>query len=183
MEDAMKTDSIENRLSKSIIIIVILAICLAITTAALAYSIVSVEDNIFTLATMEIDLNGGEPIITENEFLLEPGMTVKKDFYVFNKSSFRVYYKLYFKGLDGGLADVLYVTICDGDDVLYEGNFDDIQKLPEADDILEAGEKKELQMYISLPKDAGNSAQNSFLSFDFAVDAVQFANNPDKKFN
>ena len=43
--------------------------------------------------TVKINLNNGQPIISEHEFLFEPGMTVKKDFFVENMSTDSVYYR------------------------------------------------------------------------------------------
>ncbi len=181
----MKHSSIERKISRSVIAIIALTACFVITTAALAYSIVSVEGNIFRLGTMEIDLNGEAPVITEKEFIFEPGMTVKKEFYILNNGSFEVYYRLYFQNINGELAEELEVKICDGDKELYKGKMNELtrENTIAADDKLAVGEKRTLQIYFHLPSDAGNDAQNQFLSFDFAADAVQTANNPEKIFD
>ncbi len=173
------------RLTASVAIILVLSCCLAITTFALVYSMVSVEDNLFVMGTVQINLNNGKPVIEEHEFLFEPGMTVKKDFFVKNESSCDIYYKLYFQNVSGGLADVLEVKICDGDKVLFEGTPSELNRavVGAADDVLRLNEKRDLQIYFHFPEEAGNEAQNLYLSFDFSADAVQVKNNTNKEFD
>ena len=79
------------------------------------------ENNYFRTGEVKLNLNDGEPIISEHEFLFEPGMTVKKDFFIRNESTWDVYYRIYFDNISGGLADVLDVTIKNGETVLYSG--------------------------------------------------------------
>ncbi len=172
------------RLTLSVVIIILLCICLTVTTFALVYSMVAVENNLFVTGTVQINLNDGNPVIQEGEFLFEPGMTVKKDFFIRNESTCDVYYKLYFQNVSGGLADVLEVKICDGDTVLFAGTPAELnrQSVVAANDLLKLGEKRELQIYFHFPEGAGNAAQGLYLSFDFAAEAVQAKNNPDKVF-
>ncbi len=79
-----------------IVAVIVLAVCLVVTTVALAYSMISVRDNTFATGGVRINLNDGEPVIRPDEFLFEPGMTVKKDFFI-EKRQHRhsVYYRLY----------------------------------------------------------------------------------------
>ncbi len=184
MEKQMKSKTAK-RLTASVVVIIILSCCLAITTFALAFSMVSVDNNLFVTGTVQINLNDSKPVIQENEFLFEPGMTVKKDFFVKNESSCDVYYKLYFQNVSGGLADVLEIKICDGDTVLYEGTPASLSKdkVLAANDTLRLNERRDLQIYFYFPEEAGNEAQNLFLTFDFAADAVQTKNNTDKQFD
>jgi hypothetical protein len=49
-------------------------------------------------------------------------------------------------------------------------------------DDLAVGEKRCYTLSVYLPKEAGNSAQNLALYFDFTADAVQSKNNPNKLF-
>ncbi len=172
------------KLTASVVIIFVLSFCLAITTLCLVYSMVAVKDNAFFTGTVKINLNDGESVINEGEFLFEPGMTVKKDFFIENESSCEVYYKVYFQNINGGLADVLEIKICDGDKVLYAGSPSELSRdaLSAADDILRVNEHRDLQIYFHFPEDAGNETQNLFLSFDIAADAVQVKNNTEKEF-
>ena len=174
-----------NKLTYSIIIAVLLAIALCITTYALFCATVTVEGNYFKTGMISIDLNGGKPVIEEHEYLFEPGMTVEKPFYIQNQSTWAVYYKIYFDHVEGGLADVLEITILDGDKVLYKGTAGSLtkQNVIAADDILLVGEKRDLTIRFHYPENSTNTTQNWQLRFDLCADAVQEKNNPDKDFD
>lgn len=60
------------KLTGSVITIILLAACLCITTFALVYSTVAVENNLFQTGAVKINLNDGQPVIEEREFLFEP---------------------------------------------------------------------------------------------------------------
>ncbi len=182
MQNKTKT---AKKLTTSLGIVILLSICLCITTFALVLSMVSVEDNLFMTGKVQINLNDGKPVIEEHEFIFEPGMTVKKDFFVKNESSCDIYYKLYFQNINGGLADVLEIKICDEDKVLFDGTAKELtqENVGAADDILRLNEIRQLQIYFHFPEEAGNEAQNLFLNFDMAADATQTKNNPNKEFD
>ena len=122
MNDNSKT---AKKLTGSIIAAIVLAICLCITTFALVWATVSVDNNLFHTGTVKINLNDGKSVIDEHEFLFEPGMTVKKDFFIENQSTWDVYYKLYFDNVGGGLADVLQITVKDGEKTIF-GTVEDV---------------------------------------------------------
>ena len=73
------------RLTASVLAIIILSVSLCITTYALVMVSVSVPDHNFQTGSIGINLNNGEPVIEEHEFLFEPGMTVTKDFFIENE--------------------------------------------------------------------------------------------------
>ena len=73
-----KQKQIRKKLTASVVTMVILAFGLCVTTFALVYSIVTVDNNRFQTGTVKINLNGGKPVIEDHEFLFEPGMTVEK---------------------------------------------------------------------------------------------------------
>ena len=179
----------ENRTAKkltaSVAAIIVLAICLCITTFALVYSAVAVENNLFQTGTVKINLNDGKPVIEEHEFLFEPGATVEKDFFIENQSTWDVYYKLYLDDVEGGLSDVLEVSVRDGDTVLYRGKTAELtrENAGAADDILKLNERRDLTISFHFPEEAGNAAQNRYLSFVLKADAVQTKNNPDRLFD
>lgn len=179
----MKSRTVK-RLSGSVAAIVILSLCLAVTSFALTWASVSVDNNLFHTGRVEINLNDGNPVIREEEFLFEPGMTVAKDFFLENNSTWDVYYRLYFDDVSGGLADVLEVQIKDGDTVLLSGTPRELTKenVSAAEDILYLKETKNLQIVFHFPEGVGNGAQNLRLSFDLCAEAVQTKNNPDKLF-
>lgn len=173
------------KLTASIATVIVLAICLCVTTFALVWATVSVENNLFHTGTVKINLNDGKPVIEEHEFLFEPGMTVKKDFFIENQSTWDVYYKLYFTDVEGGLADVLEITVKDGDRTLYSGKAADLtrESVGAADDILKLNERRNLTVYFHFPEESGNSTQNLVLTFSMSADAVQTKNNPNKLFD
>lgn len=173
----------EKRLKLSIAMILILSLCLGITTYALVTYKVRVKDNYFQTGNVDIDLNNGRPVINESEFLFEPGMTVVKDFYIKNNSSWSVYYKLYFGDVSGGLKDVLEISIYDKDELLLSGHAVDLERRQvNMSDELAAGEKKDLTIHFHFPEEEGNDSQEQTLSFRLSADAVQTKNNPDKVF-
>lgn len=181
----MSEKSIQKKIKAQIITIIVLLLCLIITTFALVYSTLTLEDNYFKTGLVDINLNDGKPVISEHEFLFEPGMTVKKDFFIENNSTWSVYYKLYFDHVDGGLADVLEITVKDGDDTLYSGTAASLSREKSAvcDDVLSVSQKKNLSIYFHYPEGAGNKTQDQTLTFDFRADGVQTKNNPQKSFS
>lgn len=171
------------KLTGGIIAIVVLSLCLCVTTYALVRSVLKVDNNVFQTGSVDINLNNGQPIIQADKF--EPGMTVKKDFFIKNESSDAVYYKVYLSDVAGGLADVLELTIKDGDTVLCSGKARDLtrQAVSAADAALTAGETKNLTAVFHFPEESGNSAQNLDLSFTLCADATQTRNNPNGLFD
>ena len=179
-----KRNKTAKKLTGAIILAVFLAICLCITTYALVMAHVSVKENRFQTGVVDINLNDGKPVIEEHEFLFEPGMTVKKDFFIQNESTCEVYYKLYFDKVAGGLANVLEITIQKGDKILYRGTAASLNltKVAAADDVLGVGERRELTILFHYPEGADNSGQGHELTFDLCAKAVQTRNNEDKEF-
>lgn len=164
--------------------IIVLILCLFVTTAAIHYSVVAVRDNTFKTGSIKIDLNGGRPVISEHEFMFEPGMTVQKDFYIKNESTCDVYYRLYFEDVSGGLSDVLRITVMDGEKQIYDGTAKELTKeeTPAADEHLKIGERRDLTVLFYYPKEAGNDTGDSSLSFVLSAEAVQMLNNPGRIF-
>ena len=181
----MAENKTAKRLTGGIIAIVALAVCLCITTLALVYASVSVENNLFHTGKVKINLNDGKPVIREHEFIFEPGMTVKKDFFIENDSSWDVYYRIYLENVSGGLKDVLEITVKDGDRALYSGTASELtqQNVTAADDTLKIGQKRNLTVYFHFPEDKGNETQNRDLTFTMCAEATQTKNNPNRLFD
>ncbi len=173
------------KLTGGIVAIVLLALCLCLTTAALVYASVSVDDNLFQTGTVKINLNDDKPVIQEHEFIFEPGMTVNKAFFVENESTADVYYRLYLDNVSGGLADVLTVTISDGDTVLYSGTANELSKAnaAAAEDVLKVGERRDLTASFYFPAEKGNETQDLDMTFTICAEATQMKNNPDRLFD
>ena len=180
----MTADKTSRKLSASILLIIGLIGCLCITTFAALFISVRVGGNSFETGGVGINLNDGNPIIEEDEFLFEPGMTVVKDFFVENTGTDEIYYKLYFKDVEGELADTLEISIKDGDKVLLSGKMNELtEELPAVDDVLALGERRDLQIVFRFPDDAGNESQAKNLSFIFYAKSVQTRNNTEKTFD
>lgn len=173
------------RLAAGILTVVLLTVCLCVTTYALVMVTVSVPDNTFETGMVSINLNDGKPVIEEHEFLFEPGMTVSKAFFIKNSSTWDVYYKIYLDDVKGGLATVLEITVSDGDRQLYHGTAAELTRLraEAADDTLRPNEKRDLTITFHYPEQAGNGGQNQTLSFSLCAEAVQTKNNPDRLFD
>ena len=171
------------KLKTSIAAIVILSICLCITTFALIWSMVWVNNNIFSVGKIDIDLNDGKPVIEEHEYLFKPGMKVAKEFYIQNNSTCEAYYKIYLDDITGGLADVMEVTIRDNQQVLFDGKANELtrQMVSSAEDPLRLKEKKELEIEFYYPKES-RSTEDATLTFTLCADAVQTKNNPNREF-
>ena len=172
------------KLFTSIWLIVVLLVALAVSTVALWYTSVAVEGNLFQTGTVSINLNDGIPIISEEELLFEPGMTIVKNFFIENESTIDVYYRIYFENVEGSAAEVLEVTIKDGDSVLYSGSAMGLtkEKAKASEDVLQVDETEWLTAEFHLPEHADNVAQKKEMLFDICADAVQTKNNPDKLF-
>ena len=175
----------QDKLKIGITVLIILLVILCILTFSLVYSIVSVESNIFRTGSVSINLNDGKPIIEDEECKFGPGMSMEKEFFIENNSTYSVYYKLYFDNVEGGLADVLQVTIYSGDEILYQGTPAQLSrdKVLATDDELKIGEKRVLRIAFDFPLDAGNVEGEPILTFDLSADAVQTKNNPDRLFD
>lgn len=192
IEELPEEEPTEHHVPKKLIVAVatVLALLLALGLATYAISQlkVTVDENYFKTGSIDINLNGGEPVIEKHEFTFEPGMTVTKDFFVENPtetSSGDVYYKLYLKDVEGDLADVLILTVCDGDDVLYSGTAADFtdKNVQAAEKALKPGEKRDLTITFYYPWESGNETQSDDLSFTLWATAVQTKNNDGKAFD
>ena len=71
-----KTNKTAKKLTVSVAAVIVLAVCLCITTFALVYSTVAMDNNLFQTGEIKIDLNGGQPVITEHEYLFDPWMEI-----------------------------------------------------------------------------------------------------------
>ena len=180
-----RSSKTKKRLKGSIVAVIVLAICLCITTYAIVWASVSVNENVFQTGKLQINLNDGKPVIEEREFLFEPGMTVQKNFFIENESTCEVYYKLYFTNAEGGLADILEITIADGDKTLYRGTAAELNHtaVSAAVNSLGLNERRDLMISFHYPENADNSGQARTLTFNLCADAVQTKNNPQMLFD
>ena len=173
------------KLSAGVITLVGMIACLCITTFAVLFLSVSVGGNTFQTGGIGINLNDGKPVIEADEFLFEPGMTVEKDFFVESTGTDESYYKLYFDQVSGELADVLEITVKDGDKVLLSGKIKELTEENSVafDDTLAMGEKRDLKIVFHFPDGSDSSFKDKSLSFVFCAKAVQTRNNAEKFFD
>ena len=183
MRDRTKTD---RRLRRGMAAVVILSLGLMITSYALVRLSVSVRDNIFHTGIVEIELNHGAPIISEDDEIFkrfEPGMYVIREFDVTNKSTDYVYYSVYLSQVSGELAKVLEISIWDDTLLLCSGTARELESNGNGGiGELREGETKTLEIHFYYPENAGNETQEATLEFDMCAKAVQKRNNPDRQF-
>ena len=88
-------------------------------------------------------------------------------------------------GMSGGLADVLTVTVMDGDETLYAGSVAGLtrENVSAAKDALGIGQRRNLTVYFSFPEESGNEMQKNDLTFTVCAEATQTKNNPDRLFD
>ena len=184
-------NNIIKRLTAAMLVILILTSCLGITAYALFYATVEIEENYFKTGKVDIELEFGEDrkdaqLITEDEYLFEPGMTVEKTFWVVNKSTDDVYYRLYFDSLAGKLANIMEIKIWEAEsgEVYFDGIAKGLkrEKMGAFKNCLKENDEIEMKISFHYPELSGNATQNQYMSFDLRADAVQTKNNPDKQF-
>ena len=180
-----KKSKTSRKITACIISMLVCIFALALVSFALITSAVAVEENTFQTGEIIINVNDGEPVITEDEYNFEPGMVVVKEFFVRNEGTWDAYYKLYLEDIKGDLSDVIIITIADGDTVLAEGTAEELTEETAviADNILEEGEEKTLTLTLYYPKNSGNDTQKNTLSFTLSAAAVQTKNNPDAEYD
>lgn len=166
-----------------IALVILLILGLGITSFALIWQKVTVEDNLFVTGTVSISLNDEQPVFQE-DILFEPGMVIKKDFTLRSDSTCDVHYRLYFTNVDGEFAKAIQVEVLDGEAVLFAGTLADMngEKSEGADGILREGEERIMTIVFRVPEDCGNGMQGHTVLFDLNADAVQAVNNPDGLF-
>ncbi|MBR3762667.1 MAG: hypothetical protein IKK59_08020 [Lachnospiraceae bacterium] len=173
------------RLIRGSLFVVFLIVGFTITTYALVHYQIMIEENQFQTGVVSIDMNDGAPLITKGEFLFRPGMTVEKEVRLENNSTCDVYYKLYFSDIVGELADIVMVTIKNGEEVIYNGLLTEMtrDKVKAADDVMKMGDVRQFTVFLYFSSEADNSMQAGTLSFTMNADAVQTRNNLDKQFD
>ena len=112
-------------------------------------------------------------------------LNVLKNFFIKNESTCEVYYKLYFTNAEGGLADVLEITIQKDGNELYHGTAASLSsdKAAVDNDALGINERRNLTILFHYPENADNSGQACTLTFNLCADAVQTKNNPQMLFD
>lgn len=179
----------KKRLSISLTALIVLCLCLCVTSFALGYTFLRVEDNFFHTGTVDIELQESNFVIqgsSTGDFLFEPGMRVYKTFTIENKSTDPngVWYKIYFDDIRGNLADIIDVTIYDGNTEVLSGKLSTLTRAnTNALDQLEPGKTREFKVEFHYPENEGNAGQGGTAEFVICAEAVQSKNNPNGLFN
>jgi len=180
----MNEQQLKKKLTIMIATVVLLACGLTITSAALVSSIVSVQNNRFTMSMgVELKVNDGQPVVGVNEVIYEPGATYQSEFPISNLGTFDVWYRVYFTEVDGELKDDIKVTIREEDGtVLCSGTMSELSVENVEVGTLAAGEEKMLHIEFYFSSDADNSAKGQTVCFNITADATQKQNNPQMDF-
>lgn len=167
----------------SAIIIAVAVIGLCVTTYAATRSGAKSE-GFFQIGEIRININDGKSVINAGEFLFEPGATIEKEFFVKNEGTGDAYYKVYFEDIKGDLANVLNVSVLDGEEILFKGSADRFTRnnVLTAENILTTNEKRNLKIIFHYPSESDNAGQGCDLSFKLCAEAVQAKNNFNKEF-
>jgi hypothetical protein len=190
------------QLRRGMATILALAVALAATTLALTQAVYGTDNNWFTTGTVDIDLCDlagnsldGTPLIKAGNFA--PGAVIREDFQVKNKTVNDFYYKFYFTGIGGGLANVIQVSITERvpdatqlsdlreDQFIYKSiTLSDLtrDKAAVVGDALAGNDSQDFTIWFYFPEEATNEAQNLEVSFNFTAEAVQTKNNTNKQF-
>lgn len=174
----------KKRLSISVTALIILCISLCVTSFALAYTFIRVEDNLFATGIVDIELQESDFVIqgsSTGDFLFEPGMRVYKTFSIENKSTDPngVWYKLYFKNISGELADIIDVTFYDGNNEVLSGKLSEMTRTnTNTVDKLALNETRNFKVEFHYPETGGNEGQGGTAEFVICAEAVQSKNNP-----
>lgn len=169
---------INKKLQINVITLILLCLGLCITSFAISYTWIKIENNYFHTGEIKINLNDGKPIISENDHLFEPGMTVEKNFFIKNSGIEPIYYKLNFKGVSGELSEAIVVTILDKNHIeLVSGKIYEFETDKELIGSLSGNEKQDLIARFHFPKSEGNKYKGKSLQFEMSAIAVQTKNN------
>ena len=180
----MNEQKLKKKLTFMIVTVVLLSLGLAITSFALASSIVSIRNNRFSMSMgVELTINDGKPVVDVTDMVYEPGGTYQSEFPIANLGTFDVWCRVYFTDVEGVLKDYITVTVKEADGtVLCKGTMGELGSDKVAVSSLAAGEKKTLTIEFYFSSEAGNAAQGQSVSFNITANATQKKNNPDKDF-
>ena len=138
----------------------------------------------FAAGEIKLNLNDGKPVIETYGYIFEPGLLVQREFFLENNGNMSAFYRIYLEDVAGDLADLLLITIKDGNDVVCSGTANELRRdmaLP-APATLQGGERRTLTALFYLPFGVTNDAQNRTLTFTLCADASQTTGNPNRLF-
>ena len=166
------------KLQINIVTLLLLCLGLCITSFAISYTVIKIENNYFHTGEIKINLNDGMAIIDENDPLFEPGMTVEKNFFIKNNGAEPIYYKLNFTGVSGELSKAIVVTILDSNRLeLVSGKIYEFETEKKLIGSLSSYEKQDLIARFHFPENEGNEYKGKSLQFKMSAIAVQAKHN------
>lgn len=180
----MSERKLRQKLKIMVATVALLSLGLIGTSVALASSIVKIRTNHFTMSMgVELELNEGKPVVDMSDVVFEPGGTYVSEFPISNLSSFDVWYRVYFTGVEGNLKEYVYVTISEEEGtILCKGLIGEIDSDNAVVSSLASGEEKNLVIEFTFSKEADDSMQGQKMNFNITADATQKQNNPHKDF-
>ena len=176
----MNEQGLKRKLNIMIVTVILLVCGLAVSSFALASSIVSLRNNRFAMSMgVELNVNDGKPVLDVKDVIYEPGGTYRSEFSIANLGSFDVWYRVYLTDVEGALKDDITVTVKEKDGtVLCNGTMNDLSSDKVAVSSLAAGEEKILYIEFYFSSDADNSAQGQTVTFNITATATQKQHNP-----
>ena len=166
------------KLQINVVTLLLLCLGLCITSFAISYTVIKIENNYFKTGVIKINLNDGKAIIDERDPLFEPGMTIEKKFFIKNSGGEPIHYKLNFTGVSGELSKAIVVTILDTTrNELVSGKIYEFETDKELIGSLSSYEKQDLIAQFHFPENEGNEYKGKSLQFKMAAIAVQTKHN------
>ena len=118
---------------------------------------------------VNVDIFGGESIISENELPINPGESLTKEFYIKNNDTSDVYY--WFSDISGKLADYLKVTLRSNGNVLYEGKASNLAGFnSDKSYTIAPGDREDFVLTFIYPEDADNASMRKEFNFSISCD-------------
>ncbi len=169
----------DRKLQINVITLIFLCLGLCISSFAISYTVIKIENNLFRTGEIKINLNDGKAVINEKDPIFAPGTIIEKDFFIKNDGAAPLYYKLNFTSVSGGLKDIIEVTILDDNYIeLISGKISEFEDNKVLMGSLSGYEKQDLIARFHFPEDAGNEYNvKSSLQFKMSAIAVQTKNN------
>ncbi len=183
-EKSGKSSGISKKIFINITAMVVLVIMLTGTTFALYSSSVAVRDNELYTGYVEINLNDNRTVFDLGSLRLEPSTMVTRPLTIKNVSSTPIYYEIYMENVNGALAQATLFHIYDDGQLIktvtakeFTADNPLISEEPMA-----VGAENTYQIEAVMNRGAGNSYQDTLITFDFVAVAVQSKNNPNREF-
>lgn len=191
----VEESKIQRKLILGIVGIILVACGLCVTTFAIVNSAIHIN-NTFSTGAVKINLiyekENEEGAIISGSELFEPGKTITRTIKIENAGTAAAYYRMYFKNVNGELADTVKVLIketgnngvvlCDGTMLsLVKDDKGQVNGAAVKTSTLAIGQTRDIEISFIFPAEVSIGA-GSVLTFEIGADAVQSENNTNKEF-